>query len=386
MARKSTKQQGRRRNGEGSVVWDESRQKWRATITAPDGSRPLKRFDDVTDADNWLAEMRTSIAKNTFVPRSDMTLGQWLLEWLSTYLKSRSLREKTALRYKQTAAHILTGIGDLKLQETDAYVTIQDFLNNLTMSQSSKNKAYKMLVSTYNKAVALNILNRSPMLNVEPVPATIADNEEDIEIFSYFEMRRILGKLSIPKIPGTKNINTFYKHYPIVLFAFTTGCRLGEILGLRWDAVDFKAKTIRVTNNLQDINGKLKNCPPKTKAGRRAIALSSELVKELEKIRDSKPHLVDGYVFLSRSGAPFWPCNFERTWKRILAYCEVDYKKFHTLRHTYATEMLAANVPILEVTRLLGHSKASHTLNLYGHKIPGYNYELAGKLDQVFGA
>ena len=376
MARKTVK--SKRRNNEGSIYFEESRKKWVASITAPDGSRPKDRFDKWEDADAWLTKIKNSFLENTYVPPSDLTLGQWILQWLTVYIKPKIKREKTFLRYKQTAAHI-TPVAMIRLQDVTAPV-VQKFLNDLPedMSSSSKNKIYKMISAAFKKASALRMIRYNPIDAVEAPQVTY----KDIEIFTWFEMRKIIGKLSLQKTP-----KALLRHYPLVLFAATTGCRLGEVLGLRWCDLNLNTGTAYITNSLQDVNGILTDCPPKTTAGKRTLALLDEVVKELKKLQASRKLLaIDGsdYVFQSSKGTPFFPSNFNRIWHRILKYCEVDYKNFHVLRHTHATEMLAAGVPLLEVSRRLGHSKASHTLNLYGHAIPGYNNEMAEKLKLVY--
>lgn len=70
--------------------------------------------------------------------------------------------------------------------------------------------------------------------------------------------------------------------------------------------------------------------------------------------------------------------------KSILLLASVPHKKFHVLRHTHATQLLANGVPLLEVSKRLGHSRASHTLDLYGHAIPGYDASLPNKISKIF--
>ena len=71
-------------------------------------------------------------------------------------------------------------------------------------------------------------------------------------------------------------------------------------------------------------------------------------------------------------------------WKSILKCANIEYKNFHVLRHTHATQLLANGVPLVEVTRRLGHSKVSFTLDKYGHATPNYDKGISDKITQIY--
>ncbi|WP_418544731.1 site-specific integrase [Phascolarctobacterium faecium] len=159
--------------------------------------------------------------------------------------------------------------------------------------------------------------------------------------------------------------------------------RLGEVLGLKRKCVfdDY----VVINNSLQDINGKMVDTPPKTAAGEREITITRDLSSDLKKrFNSGKIVSFDGYIFQSKNGTPLRPNQIERAWKSILLLASVPHKKFHVLRHTHATQLLANGVPLLEVSKRLGHSRASHTLDLYGHAIPGYDASLPNKISKIF--
>ena len=70
--------------------------------------------------------------------------------------------------------------------------------------------------------------------------------------------------------------------------------------------------------------------------------------------------------------------------RQVLKEAKVPYRSFHCLRHTHATQLLADGVPVLEVSKRLGHAKPSYTFNLYGHAIPGYDIKIPDKVDKIF--
>ena len=123
----------------------------------------------------------------------------------------------------------------------------------------------------------------------------------------------------------------------------------------------------------------------KTAAGEREITITRDLSSDLKKrFNSGKIVSFDGYIFQSKNGTPLRPNQIERAWKSILLLASVPHKKFHVLRHTHATQLLANGVPLLEVSKRLGHSRASHTLDLYGHAIPGYDASLPNKISKIF--
>ena len=111
----------------------------------------------------------------------------------------------------------------------------------------------------------------------------------------------------------------------------------------------------------------------------RNVTIPRELCDALREYADGGE-----YVFHTRNGGVWNTHNVERAWRAILDKAEVQRKHFHALRHTHATQLLANYVPLIEVSRRLGHSKPSITLDLYGHAIPGYDKKIPEKVQAIF--
>lgn len=357
-----------RSKGEGCISYDASRKKYQAKIIDTTGKRLSKRFSTKEEASIWLSTIQSSIAQNTYVPDSNITVLQWILEYLETY-KINTIRSKTMERYLQTAKH-LSPIADIPLQKLSAR-TVQQFYNTLDMSSSSNLKVHKLLSAAFKKAYALDLINKNIMLAVEPPKL----QQKEVEIFTQDELKTISNSI--------QNSRYYSKYYPIYLMAITTGARLGEILGLKRN--DLHNGYVTINDSLQQSNIGVYDAPPKTAAGKRRITITLQLQQILSKlVINDKIISLDGYIFHTKNGTPYTPRNFERVWTGILKEAGVPHKKFHALRHTHATQLLAAGIPILEVSRRLGHSKASHTLNLYGHAIPEYDKTLPDKIAKIF--
>ena len=119
------------------------------------------------------------------------------------------------------------------------------------------------------------------------------------------------------------------------------------------------------------------DAPPKTAAGIRDINLPASVIRQLRIAYRYEGCKLGGYVFHTRTGNNMAGTNVERIWCKILEEAGIERKHFHALRHTHATQLLAQNIPIIEVSKRLGHARVSHTLDLYGHAIPGYGEKIA---------
>lgn len=357
----------RKARGTGTVYLEKTG-KYRAGIYDPNGKRIVKRFATKTEANNWLAETKAEMLKDTYIPQSNITIGEWAVEYIATYCND--LRPNTVKRYIQSARH-LAPIANVQLQKLTAH-TIQRLYNNLEMSQSSKIKVHRLLKSIIKKAHQLKMVNENVTIAVVPPKA----EHYEVEVFTEAEVKKLLSSI--------KESKYYAKYYPLIYTAISTGARMGELLGLK--ATSIKNEHIVINNNLQYINNIPTDFPPKTKAGNRKITITKNLEITLKRLTLDKVISFDGYVFHTSTGTPYRASNIAKIWKAILKEANIPYKNFHVLRHTHATQLLANNIPLLEVSKRLGHSKPSTTLNLYGHAIKGFDEQIPEKVTAIFGS
>jgi integrase len=157
--------------------------------------------------------------------------------------------------------------------------------------------------------------------------------------------------------------------------------RRGELLGLHWGDVDLDKAMLKVERSLEETRAGLRLKPPKTKRGRRSITLPSETVTMLRahKVKQMELRLVlgmgniasDTLVFSDVEGELLSPHAISRSWRMLLIRKKLPRVAFHALRHTHVSMLIRKGVDILTISRRLGHSKASVTLDVYGHLIGG---------------
>ena len=327
----------------------------------PEGKREMKKFSE---------ETRSAIKDGLMVDNG--TLGEWISKFIEVY-KKPNMRESSYLRVKQSAAKIPDSLWNLPLDQVQP-VMIQNMYNDLleSMSTSSVSKVHKLLVSAYKKAAASKMIRYNPMSAVESVRV----KTRDIEIFTFAEILNLFRAIRrIENDPKCAKLQRDY--YTLFMLFLTTGMRAGELLALRWEDVDFQRREIHVHASNGHSGKTSVITETKTKAGNRLVPILSDScynrLNQLQKV-DGVIH-IKGFVFATSTGKALSYGNLFRVYQHIQAEAGIT-KTLHCFRHTFATTLLAKGVPILEVSRILGHTEASTTLNLYGHSIPSYNTKL----------
>lgn len=358
----------KRQNNTGSIYFEKARNRFQASLVTPDGKRIFKRFLTKEEAEVWLTTQLADIYRGTYIPIDDITYGEWLLKWLELYCQP-NVNDKTYLGYLATAKH-LEPIYNFPLQKMTS-LDARTFLANLKTSDITKRKIYHMLKTSIKQAYDDDFISKNFMSGVK-APKVL---RRDLEIFTQEEITKILNTILENK--------DLQKYYTLFLTYILTGARAGEILALHYNNIG--DGYIEIKTAITDTAGVPVEHPyVKTAASYRRITISKDLEKRLRSSALRSPVSMQRYVFHTKNGTPYSVRNTSRTWKNILEAASVTHRKLHALRHTHATQLLAYGIPLLEVAKRLGHSKASHTLNLYGHYVPGYDQGIPDKVDAIF--
>ena len=158
-------------------------------------------------------------------------------------------------------------------------------------------------------------------------------------------------------------------------FALQTGLRTGELVGLKWEDVDFKAKTIKIVRSLEyrHSTGEWREGPPKSKSGYRTIPLTDEAVSllKLQKAKNASFKFIDiqwrDRVFLCKTGAPVKNSTYDTGIYKACDRAQIPRFSMHVLRHTFATRCIEAGMTPKTLQTILGHSNIGITMNLYVH-------------------
>jgi len=175
--------------------------------------------------------------------------------------------------------------------------------------------------------------------------------------------------------------------HAVFVLAITTGMRMGEIFGLQWRNVDFKRKSISICHTLMELKGQLTLTEPKTAKSRRRVDLPQIAVDALKAHRSqmAKEGFSDvGWVFCNLVGGPLRRTHFRSdVFLPLIRKHKLPKIRFHDLRHTSASLLLAAGVHPKVVQERLGHSQIAITMDTYSHVMPTLGAEAADKIDAV---
>ena len=302
------------------------------------------------DAERRLVEIISGLNTGTFVDPGRVTLSDYLDQWMQDYVAA-SVRPKTAESYATIVRKIqdhLGGIGiaDLKPQQIQRYYS--DLLAT-GLSAGTVIHRHRLLRQALAQAVKWDILPRNIMERVTP-PRAVKPQFRSLEPF---EVRRLL------EAAGPTNF-----HLPIHL-ALYTGLRRSEILGLRWSDIDLGARTLVVNRTMVVLTGNPAHIDqPKSRKSRRSVVFGEETASLLRPRRAGP----DAQVCARLDGVEIRPRALSVAFRTIADSCGLGVR-FHDLRHTHASILLASGVPVHVVQARLGHESIKTTVDVYGHVI-----------------
>ncbi len=367
---RSTKRRG---NGEGSI-FQRSNGRWEAVITVGyngQGKRVRRTVYGWTkkEVQDKLTELQSKKLDGSLAETGKLTVGEFLDRWLAT--TKSAIRATTYTSYEGTIRlHINPLIGGLPLQKlTPAHVQgLYTELERLGRSCYVLRLVHITLRRAFKLAVKWGITLRNVC---DAVTAPRID-------------RREIAPLTTEQSAKLLQAATDDRLYALYVLALATGMRLGELSALQWEDVDLKAATVSVRRTLVDLKGEVYLAETKTKKSRRLIKLPVEAVEALPDHR--KRMMAAGlagctYVFCTPLGGPIRRAAFHKNqFKPLLAAAGLPDCRFHDLRHTSATLMLAAGVHPKVMQERLGHSDINITLDIYSHVMPAMQQDAADKL------
>lgn len=168
---------------------------------------------------------------------------------------------------------------------------------------------------------------------------------------------------------------------PILSFLAYTGCRSCEAYALKWKPVDFDKNEILIdAGRVFGIEG-----TPKTKAGRRVITMLPPVVAALKSLRGTASVVDMGrHVFLTQHGHPFndnKPLN--RAWTKALKKAGITHRRLYELRHSFASNMLVAGLPVAFISKMIGHANPATTYSYYAADVEAMRPQYALKMAEA---
>ena len=365
----------RRGNGEGSI-FPTANGSWRAMISL-DGKRLSFTAKTRQEAHAWIKKTIGQVDDGLTYKSANIDLAEHLSGWLVSM--KGSIRPGTWYQYELTCrVYILPRLGSVKLKDLGPG-HLQDLYNyNILIGKGMRTikLIHVVLHQALQRALDLGLIVRNP---ADIVKAPKYQHGE-MKIFDESQVNRMLFAAR-----GDHNEALF-------VLAVTTGCRQSELLALRWSDLDWQKKTIRIQRQLARNNRQAGYYVPlKTKSAYRTIDLGQKTISKLrehyerqhqERVSVKKWEEND-LIFPSSRGTPQDQFNIYHKFKTLIKTAGLPEIRFHDLRHTAASLMIDHKVPINVVSKRLGHSRVSITLDTYTHLISEVQSGVAELIDSL---
>lgn len=345
-----------------------------------DGSPIVKSFygSGIKEAEEKAQEYMNKLKTGLITDFDKITLNDLMFKWIYDIKKNDNIKPSTFESYEGTYRNYVkeSEIANLRLFNIKS-INLQEYYNKLSkngFSSSQIKKTNKLLFQFFKYAISEGYISKNPSENVV-IPKLECENKpkEQLEYYSENEIKLIKEKIKGNELEL------------LVLFAIGTGLRQGELLALRYSDIDFENSRLKVNRTVKtnyifdEKNNKHKQqnfLEPKTSNSKRIVDIPSSLLRLLPKNESNDLIFTDnGNVWEAR--------KLYRHWNTFLKENKLPIKKFHSLRHTYATLLLSKGVELITVSKLLGHSSIKIT-EIYSHVIPQLKTEAVNKLNDIF--
>lgn len=315
--------------------------------------------------------------------------GRFLNEYAKVALKQNTWEGYEAVLEK----HLLPEWGTRRLDEIKR-ADVKTLLlkkQNSGLAHGSVQNIHIVISSLFTYALELEVLAAHPAQRMGRHMKK-GDRKKDV--------RPLTPQQASTFLAGAKE--HFPKHYPMLLCAFRTGMRLGELLGLRWRDVNFSSNQIEVKRSyshgrmdttkskksrLVDMSDQLKLTMLQHR-GAMEVKFNARLAR-LEKLgpMGERPQFDDSPVFPDADGGHMHGDNFRhRVFTKLIEKLNFPRFRIHDIRHTFASHLLGNNAPIVYAKEQLGHASITTTVDCYGHLVPNANRNEVNKLDDADAA
>lgn len=373
----------RAEKGTGTKYYDQNRQRYvfRKYYYAVDGTKKRKIITAKKrkDLDKKIKEWEMTLENGRETFSTVLTVDDVVTVWMNSI--QTTIKKTTCKLYMSVMnSHVLPVFGKRK-PDTLTAVEIQYWINRLLANPLSA-RTCNIIRSTWSTcfdwAVGQGLIRKNPLRGVR----ALRDNPKPVRALNREELKCLLDVAKSGRYyPFEQNDFGEYSQQEVVVvvtLAARTGMRRGEVFGLRWNDIDFGTATIHVVNSLgpdRELSA------PKTLTSTRNIlidpntldllkwwkAYQKVYMKNFCGITEHKKNL----VFTTQNGTPVSVDNFRcRQWKALTEAAGLSGIGFHSLRHTHATLLIAAGVPVKVVSERLGHKSVALTMRVYVNVLP----------------
>jgi integrase len=310
---------------------------------------------------------------------SHVTFGEYVERWLRKRYRMGEIKETTQEWYQRMIAYALPFIGHKRMRDIKKADIEEVYMHMLTqgaMKDQSPLHArtvrhlHARMKGIFRAAMDDEIIVKNPMVHVKQPKM---ETTHKLDTLHPDDIDHLMEKIK-DDIGGIGSV---------IRFAIATGCRRGEIAALRWNDIDWREGTVKISRAavVTDDNRIIER-GPKTLSGRRTIKLPTSMLDELKTLYDYRMGESD-YIFTTRTGERRNPAAMSTQVGLVLASCGLKRFTLHDLRHAHATMLLRRKHNPKAVSQRLGHSDVTITLQTYSHVMAEDDASLANDVDAI---
>lgn len=309
-----------------------------------------------------------------------MKYKEWLDVWFKNYIEP-SAKKKTRERYSEIIeGHLKIKLGEYELDELTPLI-LQNYVAELIRSgnlvtgkglaANSVNGIITVIQNSLKFSHTLGELKEYTAYKIKRPKS----KEKRVECFSFSEQKQI-------EQAATSNKN---RKYIGIILCLYSGLRIGELLALTWNDVDFENGMLTVSKTCHDgidengVFGRLID-EPKTATSARSIPLPKQILALLKKYKRNR---ISDNVIESEFGEPLTVRSYQRTFELLQKRLNIERRGFHSLRHTFATRALELGMDVKTLAEILGHKNPTITLNRYVHSMLDYKKDIMNRLGKI---
>lgn len=359
------KRKSRREYGTGSILRNTKLKKYTVRWYDDEGKhRSCSKFpltpEGKQSAEAFLMQMNDAAQNPKKVANS---LGYWILAALKEKKESGRLSSHNQRKYAAgmlPESFVSTPVDEI-LPET-IMSTYMD-LSERGVANSTIRRVHGILKEAFQTAKANKAVETNPVIDVKPPSGK---GKTRVEVMTWRDLGKLFHYLKYRKY---QQANPNYVLFFRMLYGL--GCRIGELQALMWSDVNWNKREIHIQRTVSGANGRL-IMPPKTASGDRYVPIFSDRTYKMLRKAYESTNNKSGFIFAARgSGKSLLYVTIHRVWSQ----CSSGHK-IHCLRHTRASHLIAAGLPIPEVSRILGHKNSGITMQIYVHALPNQNDHL----------
>ncbi|MCB1257149.1 MAG: site-specific integrase [Microthrixaceae bacterium] len=373
----------------------------RADARAVGGGQPEKTFPTLAEARDWQASVEAKVADGTFIGKQMLTVSQAIQNWLDGQRGEANTKSARA----SALAPIVKALGDRRVQtitKKDVEDTLRKLIDGEIEGVEKRSVVYtnttrSKWATVWKDLMAQGVLPRNVVELVVPFKANDiptdspqgSGNEDEIDLrrrLTDDEIRALLDAHSPFTVSGKPRAERVRLRRAILIELALLGLRRAELAGLRWSGIrdlDGDSPTLRIDRTRVPVTGGTEEKKKgKTRAARRTLLLPAETVQALRRHRDlQKADKVrsgtrwkgedDLYMITKDNGTPLSPRSLDKAWHEAMTVAGISGYRLHDMRHTAASRLLSAGVPLMDVATWLGHADGGVlALRVYGHTDP----------------